>query len=268
MKLKWKLVGVVAASLFAATVSPASAELTGLWRLNEGSGDVVANEVAGGASGTIFNGATGGLGAGGAAWASDPVRGNVVSFNGLGTGAWIAAGEIPKLSVDTDFSWAFWAKQEGTNADPNLNDIIVGNRYNSSGADFAPRQFIKFTPSKFEWHGNATGENLDYDSVIPAGEWMHHAVVKDGDSLTYYRNGSEATSRTITLQMDFPMPLNFGGGPGAAAGENWSGFLSEVRTYDHALSAGEVAALVPEPSSVVLLLAGLLGATMIRRKQN
>jgi hypothetical protein len=116
-----------------------------------------------------------------------------------------------------------------------------------NAVDFVPRQFIKFTPTKFEWHMNGNGDdNLDYDD-IPADVWLHHAVVKTADQLTYYRNGIEASSGTFTQPLDFPQPLFFGGDNEAAAGENWSGLMSEVRIYDRALSADEIGQLAGTP---------------------
>jgi len=109
-----------------------------------------------------------------------------------------------------------------------------------NAVDFVPRQFIKFTPTKFEWHMNGNGDdNMEYDD-IPADVWLHHAVVKSGDQLTYYRNGIEGGSGTITQPLDFPQPLYFGGDNEGAEGENWSGYMSDVAIYDRALSEAEV----------------------------
>ena len=67
--------------------------------------------------------------------------------------------------------------------------------------------------------------------------------MKAGDQLTYYRNGIEASSGTITQALDFPLPLFFGGGNTASAGENWGGLMSDVLIYDRALSADEISGL-------------------------
>jgi len=62
--------------------------------------------------------------------------------------------------------------------------------------------------------------------------------------LTYYRNGVESGSRTFTQPLDEPQPLFLGGDNEGAAGENWSGLMSDVRIYDRALSADEISRLV------------------------
>jgi hypothetical protein len=66
--------------------------------------------------------------------------------------------------------------------------------------------------------------------------WLHHAVVKDGPNLSYYRDGelwnSEASAE--------PLPIFFGGENTSAAGEKWRGFISDVWLFDEALSGEAV----------------------------
>jgi hypothetical protein len=188
----------------AASVQAADPNLVGWWPLDDGSGTTVIDLSGRGTNGTINN-PNGGLGVDGSVWVNDPVRGTVISFNGEATGAYVRAGTIPQMTLMNDFTWAFWAKQDAGNT--TANDIIFGNRMDENAVDFVPRQFIKFTPTKFEWHMNGNGnDNLDYED-IPPDVWLHHAVVKAGDQLTYYRNGVEAGSRTFTQPLDFPQPL-------------------------------------------------------------
>jgi hypothetical protein len=215
--------------------------------LNEGSGDVAIDLSGNGNDGMISN-VNGGLRTDGSVWLDDPVRGIVISFNATAGGAYVRAGEIPQMTLDNDFTWSFWAKHSEENTAD--NDIILGNRMNENAADFVPRQFIKFTPTKFEWHMNGNGnDNLDYDD-IPADVWLHHTVVKTGDMLTYYRNGIKASAGFFTQPLDVPQPLFFGGDNEGAEGENWSGLMSDVCIYDRALSAGEVMYLAGFSSTV------------------
>ena len=219
----------------------ADPNLVGWWPLNEGAGDIAVDLSGNGNDGTIGN-LNGGLGTDGSVWVDDPDRGTVISFNGTAGGAFVRAGDIPQMTLTNDFTWSFWAKHSAENTAD--NDIILGNRMDENAVDFVPRQFIKFTPTKFEWHMNGNGDdNLDYDD-IPADIWLHHAVVKAGDQLTYYRNGIEASSGTFTQPLDFPQPLYFGGDNEGSEGENWSGLMSEVRMYNRALTGLEVLAVV------------------------
>jgi hypothetical protein len=158
-----------------------------------------------------------------------------------GDTAWVDAGFLPMMDRENDFSWAFWARQDPDQASP-ANDIILGNRYDQFGADTSPREFIKFTPNRFEYQMNGGFRNdLQYAPVdIPSNDrWIHHSVVKEGDSLTYYRNGEIASEGAVVDPMFSLDPLPF-----AMAGQNdvevWRGCLSDVRLYDNALTQTEI----------------------------
>ena len=219
----------------------------GWWPLNDGAGDIAVDVSGRGNDGAISN-PNGGLGLDGSVWVDDPVRGTVISFNGTADGAFVRAGDIPQMTLTNNFTWAFWAKHSDENTAD--NDIILGNRMDENAADFVPRQFIKFTPTKFEWHMNGNGDdNLDYDDIV-ADVWLHHAVVKAADQLTYYRNGIEASSGTFTQPLDFPQPLYFGGDNEGSEGENWAGLMSDVRMYNRALTELEIVAAAEDVERV------------------
>ncbi|MBN1804824.1 MAG: LamG domain-containing protein [Sedimentisphaerales bacterium] len=214
----------------------ADADLIGWWPLNEGSGDTAVDLSPSGNDGTIRNAGSGGLGTGGSAWFNDPERGMVLSFNGEdGTGAVVSTDlTIPAMTMDNDFTWAFWCFQDPDQA--TNNDTILGNRY---GGTASPVQFIKFTPTRFEFYNDdgSYTEGINY-AAVPGGVWVHHTIVKDGTSLTYYRNGVESGTNTISKTID-ANPFGFGG-DSTNNSEKWRGCLSDVRLYTKALSAAEV----------------------------
>ena len=222
--------------------------LVGWWPLNEGSGEMAFDVSGTGMHGTINNAANG-LGTDGSVWVEDADLDTVISFDGTAGGAYVRAGSIPQMTLENDFTWAFWAKQAPGNGQ---NDIILGNRMDENAVDFVPRQFIKFTPTKFEWHMNGNGDdNMEYDD-IPDDVWLHHVVVKAGDQLTYYRNGVPSSSGVITQALDFPQPLYFGGDNENSEGENWAGYMSDVRIYEAALSQEEIQGVMGGPAPAAL----------------
>ncbi len=217
------------------------ADAYGYWPLNDGDGDVARNEVPGGAEGFIHDWDVGGLADDGSVWVNDPVRGTVLGL--AGTTAWVDAGFIPRMTLENDFSWAFWRGYRPSNL-RRVIDIVLGNRWGTNGADTSPREFIKFTTNRFEYHMNGGfGDDLAYaDSNLPLDQWVYNSIVKDGDSLSYYRNGELRNSTTITggQTSGDPLPLGFGGDVGSSGGEAWRGFLSDVQTYTSALTPGQI----------------------------
>lgn len=236
-QLKTLVVGVAMLSVFVFCSNGYSQGLIGHWTFDEGSGTVAADSSGNSNDGTIFN-ENNGLGDGGSVWVTDPDRGTVISFDGTAEGAYVmTANAIPVMTLEQNFTWMFWGKQGEGNGS---NHILMGNRFNPEGVDFVPRQFIKFTPTKFEWHMNGNGDdNMDYDDLV-VGEWNHHVVVKSGALLTYYRNGLIMAQQEITQALIEPQPLFFGGCNVGDEGENWNGYLDDARIYDVALSRQEV----------------------------
>ena len=205
--------------------------LIGYWPLDEGDGTTAAN-AAGGEDAELHNGVE---------WVDDPDRGMVLSFDGVDAYGDAGAETIPQMTQDNDFTWSVWINQGGGNGP---NNVVLGNRYSPGGGDFAPREFIKYTPTKFEFHLDGGGQNCEYDDLsITEGEWVHYVVVKTGDSFTHYSNGEEGETSTFTSELQNPQPFYFGGDK---ANENWNGMLDDIAIWDRALSGEEIALLHSE----------------------
>ncbi len=214
-------------------------DLFGWWKLDDGQGAIAADSSGKGYNGTILN-PNGGLGTAGSVWVEDPERGMVISFNGTDTsGACVTtAAIVPAMTLENDFTWAFWAKQHASQA--TNNDTILGNRY---GGTTAPLQFIKFTPTRFECYNDdgAYANGINYNT-IPNGVWVHHTLVKDGTSLTYYRDGVKTLTNTMTKTLT-ANPFYMGADAYSGVVEAWQGYLSDVRLYTRALSLAEISTM-------------------------
>ena len=74
----------------------------------------------------------------------------------------------------------------------------------------------------------------------PTGQWTHLATTYDGATWRLYVNGTQVASKAFALQIPTSTgALRIGGN--SVWGEWFSGLIDEVRIYDHALSALEVA---------------------------
>jgi hypothetical protein len=234
------LAGNTGIGFSSALTNTGSGGLYAYWPIREGSGTTVSNLVAGGTHGTIS----------GATWVTaDPVRGTVLSFNG--TSAYVAAGGIPRMGQTTsNFTWSFWYRQ---NAGTPATAVVLGNR---SGGVQSPLQFIKFTPSNFEYY---RGANIGFiPFTIPNGVWRHFCVVKNGSALTYYTNGVRVGGSTALGDIE-ANPMYFGGDPGAA-GEFANGLIDDVSLWTRALTTNQVQGLADGTSPAALLgFSGLVG---------
>ncbi len=203
---------------------PARGDLYGYWPLGETGGTTADNLVVGGTDGTLT---------GGPVWTADGTQGQVLSFDG--NDDWVDAGFIPELLTTDDFTWSFWTYQIQTAN----NDVALGNRWDSGSK--TGNEWIKFTANKFEYRAPANND-IDYDN-IPQNQWTHHAVVKDGTTMTYYRNGSipgtGGTASTVTEDMS-SRPFYMGGDK---YGERWQGRIDDVAIWDEALPATSIAGI-------------------------
>jgi concanavalin A-like lectin/glucanase superfamily protein/Big-like domain-containing protein len=78
-------------------------------------------------------------------------------------------------------------------------------------------------------------------SALPAGSWSHVAATYDGTTLKLYVNGTQvATGTTSGSLFNSTGALRIGGN--TIWGEWFSGLIDEVRVYERALTAAEIAA--------------------------
>ncbi|SDI56500.1 LamG domain-containing protein [Lutimaribacter saemankumensis] len=115
----------------------------------------------------------------------------------------------------------------------------------------------------------------DAPGTATTGSWVHLAVVYSGASSALYLNGSAAASFTdLSAANDSVFNLHIGTNPGF--NEDWIGLVDDVFVYGRALSASDIgdiyangfgAAPIPLPAGLPLLLAGLGGLALVRRKK-
>ena len=103
--------------------------------------------------------------------------------------------------------------------------------------------------------GLGDNHQLDTDIVeLPLEEWLHVALTWDHGGYTVYVDGERVSDGTYTGLTDIQEVANIGNdgslGPGANSEpyEGFAGKLDEVRIYDRALSATEVAEIVELPA--------------------
>ena len=189
------------------------------------------------------------------------------SVTGFTVSAWIQ----PQANAGTGHSAnsIFWLGTTGGSARfvlqmNDLTDLRAGGRRTGSESVPFNTDLVAGT--------NITGTSNTETDPLTLGQTYHVAATADylTGFVTIYLNGASIASRQIeawdpygsTADEDFVIRL----GSNTGGGEVFNGVLDDLRVYNNALSASEVAALaVPEPSIALLGAIGAIG--LVRRRR-
>ena len=143
-------------------------------------------------------------------------------------------------------TFAAWVKGSSTTAWQRIFDF--GN-----GED----EYLFLTPTngsamRFEIKKNGTTQGLNATTTLGTGKWKHVAVTIGTSGVTIYIDGvKNASSSSVTLRpSDVAPTMSYLGHSQFAADPTFKGLMSDVRIYNYALSAKEVAAIAATSVSV------------------
>jgi hypothetical protein len=222
------------------TEKPASG-LVGQWHFNEGSGAVAYDSSGYGNHGTIMNGAV---------WV-DGVAEEALSFDGLDD--YVSIPDIPQLNGQTEATFEYWAKYEGTPAEQEYDPYFICGYIN--GMDGSSIRLGRTRDTIYLNSGEHNGDGtLDSSIGYTFNEniWYHLALtLKVGDKWQVYANGNLIASGTNGLPT-ISIETGHEWGIGASS-ETWfspgspgliwhvAGLIDEVCVYKRALSPAEIA---------------------------
>lgn len=200
-----------------ADASTADAEVA--FAFNASSGTVATDSSPNGRHGTVVS----------ATWTTPGRYGNALSFNGTSSRVTTAA----TLPAGTAFSVTAWVYNPGNSA------------YETIAAVGAARD-VFLRNGRLSVFGGVT--ETDLNRVVPTRRWVHVAVVSDGTTVRGYLDGTAAAPVATTLATSAAAPLQVGAWPSGSGNGDWfNGRIDEVRWYNRALTAGEVAADLATP---------------------
>lgn len=260
---KWATAASLVLSYFAIQIQIAAAEsLVGHWKLDGNAADSSGI----GNHGTVI-GATSAPG-------FDGSPNGAYHFTGLFTGDQIEIPNSPSLAISGDMTVAAWIKYEGHtgtivsryNSHQNRNDwafIVDGDELNM-------QVFPTGHTSEFGWQRRTLSADLQTD------RWYHVAATFDADaggpSMKIYIDGVEVAGQYLGTSTNVIATNDEAVRIGALTNvdnvlASFRGSIDDVRLYDEALSASQIAVLVPEPGSYALATCGAIGLAFFARRR-
>jgi hypothetical protein len=138
-----------------------------------------------------------------------------------------------------DYTLACWIKPPAASAG-NKQVIAIGK---SSGWTNCRATIVYVQNSTDVIAGLSDGTNsIQYGMriTLTANAWNHVAVTYSNKTLKFYLNGVYQKSYTTTFDPKFSDITNFGVAGASDGAEKFTGYLNDVRIYDHALSPKEI----------------------------
>lgn len=193
------------------------------WKFDENTGTSAGDSSGTGNAGTIT----------GASWTTGKIS-YALSFNG--TSNYVqktsATGLPAANATQTECFWYY------VSANPAVKKTALAVTGSSSATNIG---FISSSGMKFGVWRNANALVVSTSTLPTAGAWHHVAYVRNGSNRYLYIDGSQAATSTSTTDSAAATTINVG--RTVTGADYWSGNIDEVRIYNRALSATEIAAL-------------------------
>ncbi len=206
--------------------------LVGFWQFNEPAGTVSGStaDVSGNNNNLTLNGFSSPYGI-----VSSGRFGNALSLNGSSnyasetTTTNIPAGSVASVEA--------WIKPTGTYGDVSYNGIVSWGPRGCTGTSLLMGIENSGRPDMATWCNDFVPSS---GTAATANQWNHIAVVLNGKNVTLYMNG-QALSGTLSSAPNIQAE-NLSIGTTDFPGRYFNGLVDEVRIYNRALSASEIAA--------------------------
>jgi hypothetical protein len=160
--------------------------LTGWWKLNDGSGTSVSDSSGYGYTGTVMNGTSP---ASSATWLTSAPTGGGLQFDGASTAVTFGSIGVDNQNCWSNVTWVFWVNTSIPNSDESLQEIPIAL------ADVTGSGYYEWLEAPYmRWavvQDSTNWVEADHQNVSNDGRW-HQEVVTIGSSpqsLTIYQDG-------------------------------------------------------------------------------
>jgi hypothetical protein len=243
--ITWHAMGQQGAGGTGCGTTPSSSGLAGWWKFNDGSGTSAVDSSGNGNTGTTQNTP---------AWTTTGPNGGGLTFNG--TSQYVQVPDAASLELTGSWTLSAWVKLSAlpynsqtftllsrdstvTNSSLNYGLFVDNNGIGSSGLSW----LLDFNSAG----GGGADYYVEYPATINTGVWYHVAGVWDSSTSNEYLY---VNGQLVATQNQSGYTPNSGSGPNESIGRDLgtypdytAGTLDDVRVYNRALSASEVAGL-------------------------
>jgi hypothetical protein len=223
-------------------IVPSNPDPIGWWKFDAGSGTTAADSSVNGNTGTLVNGPT---------WVTGRVGSFAVNFDGVND--YVDAGGSSVFNLTSAYTWSMWVKSPSAPSSAGGPVFVDGTTSDSWGFNWNhPNSAFRQAASQRLSDGSYVSAKLT--STLSANTWYLITATWNGSTLTVYLNGSPQASASAPSVKTFSGSFRIGNNGTSF----FTGTIDEVRVYNRALSAQEVATLAASsapaaPASLAIL---------------
>ncbi len=202
--------------------SLSSLGLVAFWKFDEGSGTTAYDSSGNGNNGILTNGPVFTAGR----------SGNGLRFDGLND--YVIVADSPSLRPN-NFTIEAWIMP------PAFVGHVLGKEYGST----SDNSYVVWISAANVLSAHSSPGGFVSYPTLQLNSWYHVAYVKDGTAVRFYINGTQVTSTTMSLIVNYDASNLFIGADDNDNNEigdgTFNGIIDEVRIYNRALQSAEIA---------------------------